>query len=116
MRVEGCVACRYFALDRGGGLADAVQLAAISESLSSEVHHHHAIECPSCGEWWFDEIFMRPDGPMVDRRDTVPCPCPEDGSVLYTPKMIMVPHECRCTKAQIDNVPHLPISFKSEKP
>jgi hypothetical protein len=78
----------------------------IPETLSSRVHHHHAMTCESCGAWWFDDVIIGGLGlPMTARRDTVMCGCPDDAAHRYTRSVISVTSaeaDCHCTASKVD--------------
>lgn len=95
MRASSCLACR-FALC-GQWLANAVSLA---ELVGPDTHHHHhIIDCEGCGLSWYDDIVISASGlPVVSRRDTLLCDCP-DQAEQYTRRVLVVPWSeagCRC--------------------
>jgi len=101
MRHETCLYCRA----RGAGDQNIQALILVAESVGDLTHHHHTVKCPRCGTWWFDDLVTGALGvPVPSRRDTILCPCPDDGP-LFTLSAVMVPvpeSECACTKAEVD--------------
>lgn len=100
MRHETCLACRF------SPQVAKLQLlsAGLAEALSPDVHHHHTVFCEGCGGEWFDDAVLSPalGVPVPSRRDSVMCPCPEDGRVSFTPNIVIVripEPACRCTVA-----------------
>jgi hypothetical protein len=86
MRHETCLACLY--------APDPVlhPLTVIAETVSPQVHHHHAMVCEDCGAWWFDDTIIGGLGILVPaRRDTMLCGCPDDTAARYTRSVITVP-------------------------
>jgi hypothetical protein len=80
--------------------------AMLPESLNPDTHHHHAVRCTICARWWFDDYVIGGLGlPVPARRDTVLCPCPEDGVNRFEKAIVVVPMaepECHCTAADVE--------------
>lgn len=100
MRHSTCLVCKY-APDPA-----LHPLTVITETLSPDTHHHHAISCESCGAWWFDDVVTGGLGIAVPaRRDTVMCGCPEDDQHQFTRSAITVPgpeSACACTASKVN--------------
>jgi hypothetical protein len=101
MRYGDCLNCKFTEQQQ------LVILAAwLPESLSPDSHHHHIVRCTDCDIWWFDDHVIGGFGlPVPSRRDTVMCPCPEDGTDRFEKSMVAVPMpeaECHCTAADVE--------------
>jgi hypothetical protein len=97
VKAASCVACTSLSP------AD-VTVLIIAESLTGG-HHHHVMSCGQCGAEWFEDVVIGGFGmPIPSRRDTVLCPCPEDGRLIYTPSVMLVrtpERSCRCGPAEL---------------
>lgn len=105
MRTESCLSCRSL-LAQNAKAALPASLTQISE-MDEHHHHHHVVICRNCGSWWFDDLRIDAFGLLgVDRRDTSPCQCPDDGSAGHLSGRIVqvnVPDAaCVCTAALIN--------------
>ncbi len=100
MRYGSCLNCAVL------GQRQLVVMAMVTESLSENSHHHHAVRCTSCDIWWFDDVVTGAFGqPVPARRDTVMCPCPDEVSSRFEKSVVMIPvpeSGCRCTAAEVD--------------
>jgi hypothetical protein len=113
MRHGTCLNCQVIS-DRS-----LVTLGTLPELLGPDTsHHHHTVLCETCGAWWFDDYVIGGLGlPVVSRRDTVFCGCPEDGQHDYSKTIVMVPmpeSECHCTAADVDRYA-LPVRLSSNR-
>ena len=101
MRHETCWTCRT------PGLMDEEHRAALAatESHGPFTHHHHAVTCGRCGQWWFDDVVTGAfRHPSPARRDTRLCRCPE-GPAIYTPVLIQLPQpeeSCACSRKSVE--------------
>lgn len=101
MRAQTCLACRF------GNVTELQRVAVVfAEALGGpDVHHHHTVLCEARRVEWFDDVTMGPLGVRVpSRRDSVMCPCPEDGREVFTPNiaLVRVPEvACRCSVSDL---------------
>lgn len=113
MRHETCLNCK-FSQDQ-----ELLALTLVPEALGADSHHHHAVQCTSCGAWWFDDVIIGGLGlPVAARRDTVLCACPEDGASRFEKSVVLAPvseADCHCTAADVERY-SLPIRMRRAEP
>jgi hypothetical protein len=95
MRYESCITCKH---------DNKMNAVTVIESLSPRAHHHHTITCTNCKKWWFDDITLNAQGiPIINRRDSEFCACPEN-EPYYMDGIFSIAgpeSECNCTVTKL---------------